>query len=348
MSECSRFSDGITYSVDENKKICRVSVNTNKNVGKCLESLRIKFGMPIWIFIPLDCEKFPECLEEVLKNDCKYPHISEETPCISQNCHSIAMLSNFPNPNSSNPNSNPNSSNPNYPENLIKIEYALAQYKKESCDMLCKFDDKAIKFLKKTSSMGHSKNKDGTVTQKEMTGSFHISKKKTNNIFIISYDEKYKLGQEEGVSVSGTKYNYHSHPKEAYIKHSVEYGWPSITDFIGYLKLGNKTTFHCVAAIEGIYILSFGPFWVNKIEKVDKDFVKKNYDYDSVNNIDPFEFVEKINAVLYEGHPIYIVKFLPWDMANTIFSVSYKKKNGNCFVDDETENVVKKVKMKIR
>lgn len=219
---------------------------------------------------------------------------------------------------------------------LTKISYILEQHKnnKDHCTINVRLSEQALRFLRKASKIGITVDNNGKKSQKELTGELVVSavkKEQGKIIYIIGLDEgSVQSGEEENVDVAGTRYNFHSHPEEAYVRHSVDKAWPSVTDYLGYLQLGNNTIFHCVAALEGIYVLSFSPYWVNRLSEVSRKFIDKNYHIDHKAKYTPKEYIEKVNKILYRNHPIYLVKFFEWKNAGKVFSVSYKQLGGTC------------------
>lgn len=310
------------------KKNCQICMEKKyTDIESICEQLSEQFSnsMVLWLDIPIDSEDFAINVKKCAKCGFTGPYITNEMPFTKPNKICMALSKK----------NKKHSSNIN--RTILNCLYVLQQYKNnsDSCNIHAKFSHKAINFLKKTSHRGHTKNKDNTVTQKELGGNLYISKiEKPNSdyIFIVDVDQKnVKPGSEEEVSVSATRYNFHSHPKEAYVKYKVEKAWPSLSDYLGYLRLGNKTIFHCVTTLEGIYIMSFGEYWVNRLNNVDKKFIKKNYKIERNTDITPFEHVKQVNNIKYKNQPIFIIKFLPWGMATkTIFSVNYKKKGLSC------------------
>ena len=151
-----------------------------------------------------------------------------------------------------------------------------------------------------------------------------IVKNSDKLLYIIDVNkDSVKSGEEEAVSVSATRYNFHSHPEEAYIRHSVDNAWPSLTDYIGYFKLGNNTIFHCIASLEGVYILSFSPYWVKRLNELNEKIIKKKYDIESEDDYTPSQYVKKVNEILYKNQPIFNLKYFPWKKANTPFEISF-------------------------
>ena len=131
-----------------------------------------------------------------------------------------------------------------------EIEYVIKQYKSNNnkCGLFFQFTPEAIKQFKTLSSRGITTNKDGTTTQKEIGGNLVVSKIMNIEgriVYIMDIDnDSLNTGVEEEVELESTRFNFHSHPKEAYKRHGVHNGWPSYHDFIGFLEL-DDTIFHC-------------------------------------------------------------------------------------------------------
>lgn len=311
-----------------NRKDCQICLKNNREIkGICKQlSEQLPPTTTIWIDIPLECPDFASKIKNYIECGFTRPYITNKMPFINPKGICMALSK-----------KNKEHMHVNTHKTISNCIYILQQYRNDSdsCNMHAKFSPKAIKYLKKTSHRGHTKNKDSTVTQKELGGELYISKiEKPNSdyVFIVDVNEKnVKSGEEEAVSVSATKYNFHSHPKEAYDKHRVKKAWPSLSDFLGYLQLGNRTIFHCVATLEGIYIMSFSEYWVNRLNKINKKFVEKNFRIERNTSLTPFQYVKKVNNIKYKNQPIFVVKFLPWGTATkTIFSINYKKNGLSC------------------
>ena len=191
------------------------------------------------------------------------------------------------------------------------------------CSVSCKFDHRAIKFL-------HGCR----LGDKERGGSLRIVNvhgKGSRRTFVIGVDEKsVQGGQLEGISLRPSRYNFHSHPQDAYLKHSVDVAWPSLKDYMGLLTLGNRTIFHVVATMEGLYIMSFGPHWVERLKGVSKAFVRENYDVGYRRDLRPEEYARTVRAIKYKGFALFNVIYFPWGSAGTLFTVRFKARNGTC------------------
>lgn len=269
----------------------------------------------ICVVVPLQNSQFTQVIRQFTRNGFANPEIKDKNICLSRvNCPSQFG---------------------ECETTLNLIIDMLEQSKNDTCGINIQFTDSAIRFLKKTSKIGFSINKNGEKSQKELSGELYVEKiiKKDNKyIYLVKVDEgSVGSGSEEEVNVSPTRYNFHSHPEEAYVRHSVELAWPSLTDYLGYLTLGNRTIFHCVATLEGVYIMSFGKYWVKDLRNVSKKFIKDNYNINHKEKYSPLEYVEKVNSILFQKHPIYHLQFISWDkLENNVFSINYAKTGDVC------------------
>ncbi len=312
-------------------KLCLLSPEQCHNMSIVLNTLLT--GLPsdtkLWIPVRVDKTQFTKLLEHYAEFGFNSPYVTEYTP-VKTNIPLTIALSKF------NTKLSPNNNT------VYEAKDVLKQKDSKSCLLYAQFSPQAITFLKKTSKLGITKNKDGSSSQKELSGDLTVSKIKNENnkfIYIISLNEKnVSSGSEEEVNVSPTRYNFHSHPEEAYVRHSVDKAWPSVTDYLGYLSLGTKTIFHCVATIEGIYIMSFGKYWMSKLDKVNKNFIKNNFNIDHKEKYTPEEYTSFVNKILYKNNPIYHVEFIPWNNASKIFSVNYSKVGLNCLSTEKSMN----------
>jgi len=322
---------------NKERNLCQLNFDCGgvENLSAILAEMSNDLGnVVVWVCLPMEINKsgdvLSNCLDVLIEKGFDHPYITDESPFKVKIPHSLALVYNH----------KKRSDNRRI---LLETLYVLQQYKQKGCSVHCRFDSTAIKFLKKASDMGHTKNGDNTVSQKEISGELKVIDVIEGNddtIFVIGVDKKsITHGVEEEVTVTSTRYNFHSHPREAYVRHSVEKAWPSLTDYLGYLKLGKNTIFHVVATLEGLYIMSFSSYWVNKLDKLSKGFIEQKYDIDHKERYNPFQYVNHVNNIKYKGHPIYILKFLPWGSASSIFSVSYSKDGLNCIADENASSI---------
>jgi hypothetical protein len=240
-----------------------------------------------------------------------------------------------------------NSDNENSEQSTLhQALYALEQFQnnfKTSCYLYAQLSDSAIDFLKRTCKM----KLDPTKNQKELTAELVVKDVLYNSgkfIYIIEVDENtLEAGNQESVDVPASRYNFHSHPHEAYVRHSVSNAWPSITDFLGYYSLGDSTIFHCVATLEGLYVMSFSSYWGTRLKQVSKKFIDQNYEIDNSEKITPEEYINRINSILYKGYPIFKVMYFTWDEADTVFKIFFPRTGSSCIPSQDTLEIYNEI-----
>lgn len=177
--------------------------------------------------------------------------------------------------------------------------------------------------------------------KKEYSGVFistEIKDVKNKIIYELSIEEnQLQDGKDESVDAIKSVFNFHTHPKKAYQRNHVRYGWPSAQDYLAYLHLAlkEKSVFHCVATLEGVYILSLNTKEIpsNIIKIIKTKYKVKN------QSIDPKGYVQYIKSI---SENIFDVQFLYWSevQKKRPITVSFLKNNRNCFVNDESVRVV--------
>lgn len=289
----------------------------------------------LWVLLPLEDTDFTAQTQAFISQGFTNPYITTLTPMgtpIGDPTKAGVSLSRENIPRELNSSS----------DVLNKVYHVIEQYKKNDgvCSLYARLSQRAVEFLKKTSKMGITMNKDGKKSQKELTGELYVRDvvRDPQNMFVYVIDinkNSIASGEEENVNVSPTRYNFHSHPHEAYVRHSVDKAWPSQTDYLGYHKLGKNTIFHCVATLEGVYILSFGAYWGSHLNEIKRDFIAKHYDIDHKEKYTPEEYVEKVNSIMYKGKPIYEVRFFSWDKAGSVFEAYFSQINSSCLMSQK-------------
>jgi hypothetical protein len=275
----------------------------------------------LWIGLDLKSKELQKQCNICAQNGFGYPYITMVNPLFSDIPVSIALSRTVEKKSFS------------AQSILNSIADTLKQYKSNSnvCYIYAKFSNDALAFLRHLAKDG-GKNDKGK--QMEVTGELGIKdiiRENNNFVYIIDVNKNsVHSGQEEDVNVSAVRYNFHSHPHEAYVRHSVDKAWPSSTDYIGYLKLGISTIFHCVSTLEGLYIMSFSPYWGNRLKEVNVSFVESKYDISHHEKYTPNQYVDKVNSILYKAHPIYNVQFYSWNKAQTTFKVFFPQINSVC------------------
>ena len=142
----------------------------------------------------------------------------------------------------------------------------------------------------------------------------------------IDYDTISRGGEEE-VDILNDTYNFHTHPKGAYIRNGVAYAWPSKHDYTGFLKAVYHTNsvFHVVVTLEGLYIVSVSPEYTDiNVLKDNEKYIMEAYNipYDSFNS--PENYIEYINKL-----GIFNVIYIEWTGVKP-FVVHYPKIGGGC------------------
>jgi hypothetical protein len=207
----------------------------------------------------------------------------------------------------------------------------VSQYKNDECQINVVFSDEAIKYLKDLPER----------SEKELTGEFKIKETRNNAgkvLYVLSVDKNsVKEGKHEDVDVEPHRFNFHSHPRAAYIKYGVKKAWPSLEDYLGVQHLGSNTIFHCVSTIEGLYIISFSAHWCNKIGEIDPHFIREHYDISHLNKETPSEYVNRINGIKCGESPIFHVQFFNWKNADRQFRVYYAKTGSGCISSEPTK-----------
>lgn len=318
---------------DKIKKICEIhpTIGLDKELEYIIST--IYSGIPsettIWIGFDTNDNSY---IESAVKAGFAHPYICRRSP-LGYNFENFG-LSLF----------RDNNKHTIFDKESIRneIKYVIKQYnnnQSSNCSLHIKFTTNTIEKLKNLTDQGQSKNKDGTITQKELGGSlsvFKISKINNKIVYIIKIN-KITPGIEEEVTIAPSRYNFHSHPKEAYIRHSVKNGWPSYHDYLGFLNL-KETIFHCVSTIEGMYIISLNKYWKTKTSKIDNSFIKKWYDIDHEEKITYKQYITKVNKIKYKGKkiPVFKVKYIPWSKGSEIFTISYNKIGDSCLATDES------------
>lgn len=216
----------------------------------------------------------------------------------------------------------------------FEVEYILDQRKNKRCKIKATFDKETMDYLKLLSHHGNTMNRDKTFTQKEVGGKFTINTTTKNFVHRLSIDKDSIIyGEEEGVVMLDGLYTFHTHPMEAYKKHSVKHAWPSCQDYFGYLSCVKLygTILHAIISIEGVYVITLSDYWGSNIDKLRnvRDFINNNFELPR-NQLTPEEYVSKINSIKYGKYPVFIVRYLDWNSYEKIMLIMYDKSDGNC------------------
>ena len=251
-------------------------------------------------------------------------------------------------------------------ENNIELETIKDIFNRNlPCVINLRFKQETLDYLKSLCTAGEL-TRNGRMIHKEIAGSLFLIN--TDNVYDIDIKkDSIIIGSKEGVSITDSRYNFHSHPEQAYIRHDVIDGHPSVQDYIGYVQAIRLygTVFHCVTTLEGIYIISLQEYWSKNIDKIPLKFIEKNFDIPHVTNKKThkhhvkkqhlfFEcnkclkkhniYIEIVNTLSYSENPIFKVDFFKWVDYDylTIFTVISPKIGQNCIISDESYKLHKK------
>jgi hypothetical protein len=320
----------VYFTLSKNQDICELIFPPDLYFPKVLDI--ISSNMPqnaiLWVSVDVNSDKYKNKLKIYAENGFRLPYIITKSPLqthfpefrvalIKQNKDKNIIYSN---------------------QILLHVDYIMEQSIKPNCNIHIRLNNSAINFLKKLPLEGIKTTKSGELSQKEISGSLfidNIDKIGNKIIFTIDVDKKsISSGEQETVIVQESKFNFHSHPKAAYIRHSVEKAWPSNKDYNGFVEL-KTTIFHCVSTLEGLYIISFTPYWCKHVKNINKNFIQNKFNIDHNESYTPEEYVSVVNNIKYKNKPLFNVIYIPWNKANTIFNITYAKNNNNCFPFDE-------------
>ena len=237
---------------NNNKKICEISdtVHNSNHLEDILHSLVVYLPRDVLIWTSVSNSKKSN---DYIKSGFNHPYFCRKSPLGRKFKTQVTAFIKSNNPSGQNDESSVKN----------KLKYIQNQRKDSNkCAIFAKLTPNAVKYLKKLNKPSSvMKNKD--IIDKELSGSLKVSKvvqDKGKIIFELSEDPKSILaGVEEEVDAVWSRYNFHTHPKKAYINHDVTNGWPSSQDYVGFIDLDNHTIFHTVVTLEGIYIISFTP-----------------------------------------------------------------------------------------
>ena len=144
------------------------------------------------------------------------------------------------------------------------------------CTIRARFNTPYARWLSKVPLAASTLNANGSVTQKEVGGAFMLDNPKLQGdgtmIWDITVDKSRGLNvtHEESVEMKIGRYNFHTHPREAYGRHGVPIGYPSGADYFAFFfaTFTNHTVFHCVIALEGVYTISLSPYWTTRMAEL--------------------------------------------------------------------------------
>jgi len=209
-----------------------------------------------------------------------------------------------------------------------EVDFVIKKYKTKSNILRFKMTNITIKKLRYFSKIGNSINNDGTITQKETVGCFKIQKMNKNFIYLLEIDDgKTEIGSEEEVNIVNCHFSFHSHPVVLYDVYNFDFGWPSNSDYLVYLKsVEHHTIFHIVIANEGIYIISLSKEWSKSddlsVSKKLEKFILNRFGFPKTkSHLTPQKYIKEVNSIKFEDKKIFNVEFKDWSKISESFSV---------------------------
>lgn len=316
---------------DEHKKICEMMTDNCYFITQMVDVTlyNIPNDVTLYVSVSLKDEKKMQIIEEYIDKGFSEPYISKKSPSgISYKTDSLFF---------SRPNNIVTSTSKN------EITYLLSQINNEKCTLRIRLMDEAIEYLRRISKMGSTVNTNGTITQKEVSGCLKVDMISDDLTHYINVEQSsiYHGEQEETKMIVG-RYNFHSHPIEAYFRNDYRLAWPSATDYLSFLysAIEQYTILHIVATVEGFYVISLHPDLVNKKDKIDEKmsaFVLERFKLnDKRNHYTPSTYINIVNSITYMNKNIFIVYFFTWKDTTKSFDIYYRKSGINCFAKEST------------
>jgi len=225
--------------------------------------------------------------------------------------------------------------------NVEDVRYVLENKGASVCKMKIRFSPKTVQCLKKLPDVGFEFGKDGTLTQRELSGKFSLTN--MGDYFSVNMDDNMSIGGETDVENMTNRYNFHTHPRGAYALYKVKHGFPSAQDYKSFLKCVKEfnTAFHIIVSLEGIYVISVSADFVHSLDGLNSgiyDFVSKNFEPHREINDTIEKYIFNINGVLYDNKRIFDVVFLDWKNITKNIRINYAKFDLTCFASDFSKN----------
>lgn len=332
------------FVYDKKEKKCELIYKRKKNLEKILKSILLGIPNDVIIFSGFEIknvENMKDNIKPYIKNGFDNSFICKLSPLDIVNNEYKLYLSKE---------NIPFVSDKQEQDTVNDLKHTLKNFSDdwdEHCEMRIKIKKDSVAYLKQLAETGSTINKNGRITQKELAGLYEICGISKDFIYSLRVNkDTITSGDEEGVDVVSGRYNFHTHPVEAYERNKVSVAWPSVQDYIGFLASVHdyNTILHSVISLEGIYIISVGNYWDDKedIETDNIDFIKKNYKFPRDENITAEDYEKKVNKIYYRGKKLFNILFLNWEEAGNIFSIKYFKNGVNCFPKEKTFDIYEK------
>lgn len=203
----------------------------------------------------------------------------------------------------------PGKKSKNFQQNIKKVVYMLENFvhnnTKNSCELTVKLSRDAIDTLHSLVNQSFFMKNDDQI-QREFSGVFQISN--VNNTdgkleVLLEIDtEKISSGAEDEVDGFEYPFTFHTHPRNTYDIQEVKYAWPSIDDIktVMHIIFKSNGLVHVLASKEGLYIISVGERWIDRIKNLPDNSNLSHYKIpypmkDEGEPLTPEEYVYKIN-----------------------------------------------------
>ena len=224
----------------------------------------------------------------------------------------------------------------------LQLSYLKKMYDSEYCSMRLKLEKETIEYLEHITRAGVTPNKNGEgMTQKEVFGKFNIVRselhkgKITHTLRLDKSSIVY--GEEDEITTTGSLYNFHSHPLNAYLMHGAKYGVPSLSDYVAVYALckSQNTIVHFVASLEGLYVISINP--KSKALRLSMrdgvKFVKKTFAYNEGKVIEDLDhYIKYINS---KG--LFKLSLISWKgLEKESIALEFKKSGNMCVIQEES------------
>ena len=169
----------------------------------------------LWTSVDVQSPRLEETLRLLISNGFNTPFWTARSPLRSTISPSVALTR-----------SNKSISSQFSPDTVLRkaLDAANRNSVNTACLLTAKLSERAVTFLKRASKSGIVRDRNGKPSQREMTGELVVKdvvSEMDGFVYLIDIDKQsVKTGGPENVNVSATRYNFHSHPEEAYIMRS--------------------------------------------------------------------------------------------------------------------------------
>jgi hypothetical protein len=202
------------------------------------------------------------------------------------------------------------------------------------CKYRARLSDEAIKYLRRIPERGVT-IRNGVFSQKEIAGSLVTGVIDDSMVHYLDIGQNQNYGDDQNVHTVPSMITFHTHPVEAYERNNVTVGWPSSTDYISFMKVGEQVNLimHIVVALEGFYVISRNKEWFESRRIFDdkaEAIVRSSMAFEKLPSRTGNWHVNQINRITVDELHIIKVFFVPWSKPKTIFEVFYNTDDDQC------------------